>query len=70
MKYQNSDKVLIKSNITEDTFVHSDFYFDQGMYEWRGKEMTIKSRGLTFYDMIEDNGEWAWTDEMIECKAN
>ena len=31
-----------------------------------GKIMTISNANISFYDMVEDNGVYFWTDEMIE----
>ena len=74
MKYKVGDKVLVKSldwynqnkyiSLIETT--NSDYNFIEVMQDFCGKVMTISSVNSNYYDMVEDAGEYFWTDEMIE----
>lgn len=74
MKYKVGDKVRIKSldwynqnkyiSLIETT--NSDYNFIEVMQYFCGKVMTISSVNSNYYDMVEDAGEYFWTDEMIE----
>ena len=80
MKYKVGDKVRIKSldwyneNKDEDEYgniplidnTNSKYNFIETMQGFCGKVMTISSVSLYYYDMVEDNGEYFWTNEMIE----
>ena len=78
MKYKVGDKVRIKSldwynaNKDEDGDIpliettYSSYNFIKVMRGLCGKVMTISSDNSYYYDMVEDNGEYFWTDEMIE----
>lgn len=61
MKYNIGDKVLIKSNLRSNDNV-VDFMFD-----YEGKIMTIVDIVHEAYIMEEDNGDWYWSEDMIEC---
>ena len=78
MKYKVGDKVRIKSidwynqNKDEDGNIpliestNSYYNFIVIMQDFCGKVMTISNVNSDYYDMIEDAGEYFWTDEMIE----
>ena len=82
MNYKVGDKVRIKSldwyneNKDEDGNIplventNSKYNFTKRMRGLCGKVMTISSANSYYYDMVEDNGEYFWTDEMIECKVD
>ena len=81
MKYKVGDKVRIKNldwynqNKDEDDNVpliestNSDYNFVEAMRGFCGKVMTISSVNSYYYDMAEDDGDYYWTDEMIEGLA-
>lgn len=62
MTYKVGDKVIIKD---ERTFGMNT---DGDMDEYLGTVMTIRSKSYAAYSMEEDDGEWYWTDNMIEGK--
>ena len=78
LKYNEGDRVRIKSldwyneNKDEDGNIplventNSKYNFTKRMRGLCGKVMTISSANSYYYDMVEDNGEYFWTDEMIE----
>ena len=78
MKYKVGDKVIIKNldwynqNKDEDDNVpliestNSYYNFIKVMRGLCGKVMTISNVNSDYYDMVEDAGEYFWTDEMIE----
>lgn len=74
MKYKVGDKVRIKSidwyNQNKDVSLiestNSYYNFIAIMQDFCGKVMTISSVNSYYYDMVEDAGEYFWTDEMIE----
>ena len=74
MKYKVGDKVRIKSidwyNQNKDVSLiestNSYYNFIAIMQDFCGKVMTISSVNSDYYDMVEDSGEYFWTDEMIE----
>ena len=81
MKYKVGDKVRIKSldwynqnkdkddNVPLIESTNSYYNFIEVMREACGKVMTISSVNSDYYDMVEDDGEYFWTDEMIEGLA-
>ena len=75
MKYKVGDKVKVREwddmveefGTDEDDDIDCNLCFVKDMKEYCGKEMTI-SRVLTInYVLEEDEGEFAWTDDML-CK--
>ena len=75
LKYNIGDKVLIKSidwyNANKDDFgsVHCNcLFFGHDHTFFCGKEMTIEKIDDYCYRMAEDNGQFCWSDEMIEYK--
>ena len=81
MKYKVGDKVRIKSidwynenkdkddNVPLIETTNSDYNFIEVMRGFCGKVMTIFSVNGYYYDMLEDDGDYYWTDEMIEGLA-
>ena len=81
MKYKVGDKVRIKSldwynenkdkddNVPLIETTNSDYNFIEVMRGFCGKVMTIFSVNGYYYDMLEDDGDYYWTDEMIERLA-
>ena len=78
MKYKVGDKVIIK-NIEVSTHMPDTVLFNSYMTNYRKSRMTIvdmhtkylsdKTYYKTYYKMAEDDGEWNWTDDMIEGLA-
>ena len=78
MKYKVGDRVRIKSldwynenkdkegNVPLNMNTNSKYNFIKIMLGLCGKVMTISRVNIYSYDMVEDNGEYFWTDEMIE----
>lgn len=77
MKYKVGDKVRIKSldwyNENKDEFgvvdINDDFAFYADRSKYCGKVFTISKVFDNSYLVNEDNGDYYWTDEMIECKV-
>ena len=78
MKYKESDKVKIKSldwyneNKNNENCIDlirdygHGFNFIEPMSAFCGRVMTISDVSCDYYNMLEDSGEYYWTDEMIE----
>lgn len=67
MKYKIGDKVKIREDIeTWDKYGHESV--TPAMAKFAGKFVTISERYDTFkvYNINDDGGIWAWTDEMFE----
>ena len=73
MKYKVGDKVKVREwddmveefGTDEDGDIDCNLCFVKDMKEYCGKEMTV-SRVLTgHYVLEEDEGEFAWTDDML-----
>jgi len=65
LKYNVGDKVRVKSI---DWFRKNGIaLFNGGMREHYGEVVTIKSVHKDFYRIKEDDWQYCWTDEMIEC---
>ena len=67
MKYKIGDKVKIREDIeTWDKYGHETV--TPAMAKFAGKLVTISERYDTFkvYNINDDGGIWAWTDEMFE----
>lgn len=81
MKYKVGDKVRIKNldwynqnkdkddNVPLIESTNSYYNFIELMRGLCGKVMTISSVKSNYYDMVEDYGDYFWTDEMIEGLA-
>ena len=71
MKFQTGDKVKVKGYLEADTDYGSDI-FTSDMIEYRGKEATITGFREGWGDSLVyvldiDNGNWNWTEEMLEA---
>ena len=78
MRFKVGDRVRIKSidwyNKNKDEYSNvpligatdSSYDFTELMREFCGKVMTISCVYIYSYNMVEDNGKYFWTDEMIE----
>ena len=65
MKYKIGDKVKIR----EDLIVANDYGSDgfvEEMERYKGKTATITDVHWDKYEIDIDNGDWYWTDEMLE----
>jgi hypothetical protein len=72
MKYKVGDKVRIVSKpVPDDSRGVDDHYWSSEMDNYCWKIMTITNIDFSdsFYDMKEDEWEWAWSDNMIEWLA-
>lgn len=75
MKYEVGDRVRIKSidwyNANKDEYGNIDINYDFTFYADRskycGKVFTITEVFDNCYCVKEDNNEYFWADEMIEC---
>lgn len=78
MKYKIGDKVRIKSldwyneNKNNENYIDlirdndHGFNFIETMAAFCGKVMIISGVTCDYYNMLEDSGEYYWTDDMIE----
>ena len=78
MRFKVGDRVRIKSldwynenknevgNVPLIGATDSSYDFTELMREFCGKVMTISCVYIYSYNMVEDNGKYFWTDEMIE----
>lgn len=64
MKYKPGDKVRIVSEKTEEMGWNSE------MNKYLGKTMTVEKVFRNYYNMVEDEGQWFWDDDMIEGFAS
>lgn len=64
MKYKVGDKVRVRGDLVAGK--HYGYYFNDKMAEYCGKEVTIMKHDDNEYHLAEDDGEWAWSDEMFE----
>ena len=81
MKHKVGDRVRVKSlawyneNKDDDNCIDlirdndSGFNFIETMAAFCGKVMTISDINCDYYNMLEDSGEYYWTDEMFEGLA-
>ena len=65
MRYKVGDKVKIKEDLRTYE-LYGEYEAVGKMLEFCGKEVKIQQVYQTHYDITEDNGRWAWTDEMFE----
>lgn len=69
MKYKVGDKVrIVKYPPKGSGFMITTDPLNSEMGKWLGKIMTIAQVQSRCYIMKEDNGKWAWTPSLIECK--
>lgn len=68
-KFNSGDKVKVIDNI-EVKKLYGDYSFIKEMEQYKNKILTIakyENTGYTkYYDIIEDNGQWSWTEGMFE----
>ena len=67
MKYKVGDKVKIREDLIEYKS-YGDCTFLSDMEPWRGQVATIACCKDSSY-LLEGDGKWDWTDEMIEGLA-
>ncbi|MBU5487007.1 hypothetical protein KQI77_02360 [Clostridium sp. MSJ-8] len=65
MKYKVGDKVKVREDLEVDKKYGNKDFIDL-MEQYKGKIVTIASIESNYYVIEEDNGTWAWTDEMLE----
>ena len=65
MKYKIGDKVKIREDLIVDNDYGSDGFTEE-MVEYKGKTATITDVHYDKYDIDVDDGQWYWTDEMLE----
>jgi len=61
MRYKVGDILTIRSNLEID-----DVNVVYEMIKFKGKKVNIISIGFGAYRIAEDDGEWAWFDDMFE----
>ena len=64
MKYKDGDKVRVREDLVAGSSYK--YYFSDEMAKFRGKEVTIMKHDDNRYHLAEDDGKWAWTDDMFE----
>ena len=70
-KFYATDKVRIRRDLEVEER-YGDSYFIKNMEQFKRKLVTIINvicADETFYNIKEDNMNFFWTDEMIECKV-
>jgi hypothetical protein len=65
MKYKVGDKVKIREDLIVDNDYGSDGFVEE-MAQYKGKTATITGAFMGKYDIDIDDGDWSWTDEMLE----
>lgn len=65
MKFKVGDKVRVREDLEVDKKYGNKDFIDL-MEQYKGKIVTIASIESNYYVIEEDNGTWAWTDEMLE----
>ena len=65
MKYTVGDKVKVRCDL-EVGKMYGAHYFVSDMNKYIGKTMTIKEVIGNTYHLKEDDGEWCWTEGMLE----
>ena len=73
MRYKVGDKVKVREwddmveefGTDEDGDIDCNFCFVKDMKEYCGKEMTVSRVFTSYYVLEEDEGEFAWTDDML-----
>jgi hypothetical protein len=67
MKLKKGEQAIVISGLVQNKLYGSAFWDAQdGMGRFVGKVMTVDSVYEDKYRMLEDGGEWAWTDDMLE----
>ena len=65
MKYKVGDKVRIREDL-EIGKAYNDLEFEKYMQQYKGRTTVITEIWCYCYSLSEDNGEYGWTDEMLE----
>jgi hypothetical protein len=65
MKYKVGDKVKIREDLIVDNDYGSDGFTEE-MERYKGKTATITDVYWDKYEIDIDDGNWCWTDEMLE----
>lgn len=65
MKYKVGDKVKIREDLIVGNDYGSDGFVEE-MEQYKGKTATITGAFMGKYDIDIDDGDWSWTDEMLE----
>lgn len=65
MKYKVGDKIRVRKDL-EVGEIYGNIDFIDLMEKYKGQIVTVISVGTAHYEIEEDNGTWAWTDEMLE----
>jgi hypothetical protein len=65
MKHKVGDKVKIREDLIVDNEYGSDSFAEE-MTQYKGKIATITGVFMSKYDIDIDDGDWNWTDEMLE----
>lgn len=65
MKYKVGDKVKIREDLVVDE-IYGDDSFAEEMERYKGKTATITDVYCGKYEIDIDDGDWCWTDEMLE----
>jgi hypothetical protein len=69
MKYKVGDKVRVKKDLVIDSSYGREDFVEE-MKSFIGKIVTISKVIDEEYMILEDDGDYAWTDEMFEGLAN
>lgn len=69
MKYKVGDKVKIREDLIVDNEYGSDSFAEE-MKQYKGKTATITDTYMSKYEIDIDDGDWCWTDEMLEDCVN
>jgi hypothetical protein len=69
MKYKVGDKVRVRKGLTVDSCYGREDFVEE-MKSFIGKIVTISKVIDEEYMILEDDGDYAWTDEMFEGLAN
>lgn len=65
MKYKVGDKVKIREDLIVDNEYGSNSFAEE-MEQYKGKTATITDTYFGKYEIDIDDGNWSWTDEMLE----
>ena len=65
-KFKIGDKVRVRKDLVVDKYYGCGWNFTERMEQYCGNKAKITRVSNTFYDLDIDNGEFAWTDDMLE----
>ena len=69
MKYKVGDKVRVREDLVVDQRYGRDVFISE-MVSFKEKIVTIKKIYTDIYTIVEDSGNWHWTDEMFSGKVS